>query len=130
MYRLLSLVLVLSTLGACAQTTEGGVRTDLDVTEVSQLMQEGKEIVLIDVRTPQEYEQGHLEGSELMNIYDADFESRIKELDKDKEYVVYCRSGGRSGKAASMMEKLGFTNIHNMKGGILAWNRAGLETKK
>ncbi len=130
MYRLLSLVLVLSTLGACAQTSESGVRTDLDVNEVSQLMQDGKEIVLIDVRTPQEYEQGHLEGAELMNIYDADFESRMNELDKEKEYVVYCRSGGRSGKAAAKMEKLGFKNIHNMKGGILAWNRAGLETKK
>lgn len=130
MYRLLSFLLVLSTLGACAQTAQSGARTDLNVNEVSQMMAEAKDIVLIDVRTPQEYQQGHLKGSELMNIYDAEFESRLKELDKEKEYVIYCRSGGRSGKAASMMEKMGFTNIHNMKGGILAWNRAGLKTEQ
>ena len=130
MSRFFSLVLVLSTLGACAQNTQEGSRTDLSVTEVAELVKADKKVVILDVRTPAEYQQGHIDNAQLMNIYDSDFEDRLKTLDKEVEYVVYCRSGGRSGKAAGMMENLGFTNLHNMKGGILAWNRAALPTKK
>lgn len=130
MSRFFSLVLVLSTLGACAQNTQEGSRTDLSVIEVAELVKADKKVVILDVRTPAEYQQGHIDNAQLMNIYDSDFEDRLKTLDKEVEYVVYCRSGGRSGKAAGMMENLGFTNLHNMKGGILAWNRAALPTKK
>lgn len=129
MYRFFSLILVLSTLGACAQSTSEGARTDLSVNEVSELIKSNKELVVIDVRTPDEYNQGHIEGAQHMNIYDADFEERLKALDKDVEYVVYCRSGGRSGKAAGMMETMGFSNFHNMKGGMLAWSKASLPTQ-
>ncbi len=130
MYRILSFLFVLSTLGACAQKQETGARSDLEVTAVSELLENNKDVVVLDVRTPEEYKEGHLEGAELINFYDADFEARVKALDKEKEYVIYCRSGGRSGKATEKMEELGFKNIHNMNGGILAWNRAGLATTK
>lgn len=130
MYRYLSLFFALISLGACAQSTQSAVRTDLNVEEVSTLIKSEKEVVLIDVRTPDEFNGGHIKGALHMNIYDADFEARLKELDRDKEYVIYCRSGGRSGKASDKMENLGFTNIHNMKGGMMAWDRAGFPSKK
>lgn len=137
MVRLLGFLFVLSTLGACAQSTEGSSSTtsgttqvNLDVNQVSELLKSDKEVVLIDVRTPEEYKQGHLEGSDLLNFYDPKFKEEVAKLDKSKEYVIYCRSGGRSGSAVAQMQKMGFENVHNMKGGILAWNRANLPTQK
>ncbi len=129
MTRLLSFLLIFSALSACAQS-EGTNQTNLNVEEVSQLLEQNKEVVLIDVRTPQEFEQGHLKGADLINYYGANFKDEVAKLDKDKEYVIYCRSGGRSGKAVNMMHGLGFEKIHNMSGGILAWNRANFETVK
>lgn len=130
MYKILSFLLVFSALGACAQSADVSKQTNLNVKEVNQLLQDNKEVVLIDVRTPEEYEQGHLEGSNLINFYGDSFQQEIGKLDKEKEYVIYCRSGGRSGKAVNMMQQMGFAKVHNMSGGILAWNRASLKTVK
>lgn len=132
MTRVLGIFLVLFSLGACAQSAQSngeGSKENLNVQEVAQLIKDQPEVVLVDVRTPNEYQQGHIEGSELINFYDPDFKDKVAELDKEKEYVVYCRSGGRSANAVSIMKKMGFSNIHNMTGGMLAWNRAGLPSE-
>ncbi len=130
MYRILSFLFIFSTLGACAQSAGGANQTNMNVQEVNTLLDENKEVVLIDVRTPDEFNQGHLEGADLINFYGANFQDEVAKLDKEKEYVIYCRSGGRSGKAVNMMQQMGFKNVHNMSGGILAWNRANLKTVK
>lgn len=130
MYRILSFLIVFSALGACAQSAGGANQANLNVQEVNTLLDTDKEVVLIDVRTPEEYKQGHIEGSDLINFYGSDFQNEIAKLDKGKEYVIYCRSGGRSGKAVNMMQQMGFEKVHNMSGGILAWNRANLKTVK
>lgn len=132
MRRFIGLFLVLLSLGACAQSSqaEGGAKENLNVQEVSQLIKDKPEVVVIDVRTPQEHNQGHIEGSDLINFYDPNFKEKIAELDKEVEYVIYCRSGGRSANAVSVMKQLGFTNVHNMTGGMLAWDRAGLPSEK
>jgi phage shock protein E len=84
------------------------------------------DLVLLDVRTPEEFAEGHLEGAVLIDFYDADFADQLAALDRDVPYLVYCRSGNRSGQAMSVMEDLGFTSAVDVDGGIVAWSAAGL----
>jgi rhodanese-related sulfurtransferase len=79
-------------------------------------------IVLIDVRTPGEVASGYIPESDLfMDINRSDFDQKIAELDTTKTYVMYCRSGARSGRAANKMIALGFSDVYNLSGGILAY---------
>ena len=82
-------------------------------------------LVLLDVRTPAEYNAGHLSNAILIPL--QELEERVGELDavKGKNIIAYCRSGNRSGKAAEMLAKKGFT-VFNMEGGILKWKKLGL----
>lgn len=88
------------------------------------------EAVIIDVRTPMEYNEGHIKNSKLIDISDRDFESQIEKLDKNKDYYVYCRSGGRSSSASQIMIEKGFTKVYNLQGGIIAWSAAGKAVEK
>lgn len=126
MLRILILSLSILSLGACAQSNGG---TNLDVKQVSEMM-ENEDIVVVDVRTPQEYNQGHLKGAQLVDFYGANFKEEIGKLDKAKKYVVYCRSGGRSAKSVQMMKEMGFTDVYNMSGGFISWSSANLESTK
>lgn len=84
--------------------------------------------VVIDVRKPSEYAEGHLKNAQLLDFLDEPaFDEGIKKLDKTKHYYIYCRSGRRSHNAAEKMQKLGLT-VYDMRGGILSWNRQGLPT--
>ncbi len=82
------------------------------------------EIQLIDVRTPEEFNQGHLKGALNYNINSGEFQQQIAKLDKNKVVLVYCLSGGRSASAAELMASAGFQEIYNMQGGIMKWNAA------
>jgi rhodanese-related sulfurtransferase len=77
--------------------------------------------ILLDVRTGMEYGMSHIDGS--VNISSGDIESRLKDLDKSKFYLVYCRSGARSNSAANTMRANGFNKVTNMLGGISDWGR-------
>lgn len=79
--------------------------------------------VIIDVRTPEEINDGYIKGTININFHLADFEEKINALDRDKEYYLYCRSGGRSAKAAKLMNKLGFEKVYNLDGGYQAWSK-------
>ncbi len=85
---------------------------------------------ILDVRTPEEWAEGTIKGAIKINYYDDDFQSQLSKLDKNKPVYVYCKSGGRSGKAAKQMEKMGFITIYNLDGGISAWKDAGKEIVK
>jgi len=126
MRNILLIALLVTGLSACAQN--GG--SNLDVNQVSEMLAENSDIVLIDVRTPEEFQEGHLDGAQLINFYDANFQADVEKLDTAKKYVVYCRSGGRSSKSVSAMKKMGFEDVYNMSGGVLAWQRADLELVK
>lgn len=78
--------------------------------------------ILIDVRTPKEYSEGHIEGSTMIDYKNSSFDAEISKLDKDQTYLIYCRSGNRSGKAVHKMIGLGFTDVTNMEGGYNAWS--------
>ncbi|MBI5460478.1 rhodanese-like domain-containing protein [Methanobacterium sp.] len=87
------------------------------------------DFVLLDVRTPGEFSESHIEGAILLNYQSPDFRNKVQELDKNKTYLVYCRSGMRSSGCASTMNALGFENIYNISGGIMEWQRQGLPLK-
>lgn len=97
-----------------------------DVAKVDELIKSGKYTV-IDVRTKEEYDAGHIKGALNFDYYSDDFEEKIESQlkDKNKPYIVYCRSGMRSLYSAQILEDLGYTDVTNMKGGFLAWQSAG-----
>ena len=88
------------------------------------------EFVLLDVRTPDEFSQGHLKNSINLDLYNPNFATELGKLDKNKTYLVYCRSGRRSASAATQMKSLGFTNVSNMLGGITQWMQEGRPIEK
>jgi rhodanese-related sulfurtransferase len=71
----------------------------------------------LDVRTPEEFKEGHIAGAVNLNIYDADFSAQLDQLDKSKPIYVYCKSGGRSTDASDMMRAKGFKAVYNLVGG-------------
>ena len=82
---------------------------------------------IVDVRTPQEYAQGHLQGAVNLDVSSADFAARLATLDPSAPYAVYCHSGNRSGVAVAAMAEQGFTDAYHLGGGIGAWQSAGGE---
>ena len=84
------------------------------------------DLVILDVRTPEEFDEGHIDGATMLDFYEPDFGAQLATLDPDVPYVLYCRSGNRSSQARAMMAELGFTTVDDVDGGILAWQSAGL----
>lgn len=78
--------------------------------------------VIIDVRTPQEFNTGYIPNAINIDIASPDFPDKINQLDRNKEYYVYCRSGGRSTTACQYMASIGFKKVNNLEGGILAYD--------
>jgi phage shock protein E len=87
-----------------------------------------EDLVILDVRTPEEFAEGHLEGAIMIDFYEDDFADQIADLDPDVPYLVYCRSGNRSGQTAAIMEELGFADVSDVDGGIVSWFDSGLPT--
>lgn len=85
---------------------------------------------LLDVRMPREYGVGHIKGAVNYNVYDKDFKEKVSTLDKKTPLFVYCKGGGRSAMAVKQLKELGFTEIHELKGGILEWEKEKLEIVK
>lgn len=88
------------------------------------------EIQLVDVRTPEEFQTGHIKDAENIDYNNESFKSKISSLDKSKPVLVYCRSGKRSASAAEIMKELGFTKIVSLDGGMISWEAANLPTSK
>ncbi len=121
-------VFLLSLSFATCQNSNGN-GGKLSVDEFEKLLSTSKSAQLIDVRTPDEFESGHLKDAINININSTDFEQKVNALMKEKPVFVYCLSGGRSSKAASIMKSKGFKTVYEMAG-IMAWRNAGkaLET--
>ena len=88
------------------------------------------DFVVLDVRTPHEFAEGHLPGAVNLDIEGRDFAGRLQGLDRGKSYVVYCRTGNRSMRAVRAMEQLGFQLILHMPQGIVGWQERGLQVSK
>ena len=85
-------------------------------------------VTLIDVRTPDEFAAGHIDGAINIDFQSPTFADDIGKLDHTAAYAVYCHSGNRSGQAEALMASIGFTNMTDLTGGITAWTAAGMKT--
>ena len=100
--------------------------TNVDALGAMEAIQNIENLVVLDVRTPEEFADGHIDGAININFYDDNFREQLEALDKSVPYLLHCRSGNRSNKALKIMRALGFQKVIHLDGGILAWNEAGL----
>jgi thioredoxin len=127
-----SFSLILSVfIAACQQpaaNSANGEKTyqTVSVKDFSGLMDENASGYILDVRTPQEFESGHITGAVNVDIYDPNFKTIVGKLDKSRKAFVYCKSGGRSASAMDIMKELGFQQVYNLDGGMLAWLNANM----
>ncbi len=96
---------------------------DVTVAEAKALIERKPDMAILDVRTPSEFDDGHIEGA--INIPVDDLAGRLDELSKDDELLVYCRTGNRSARAVGILNDGGFTKIFHMDEGITGWMDAG-----
>ena len=116
---------IISLLFNCNITSNSSFQ-DINSDEL-ELMIKKEDLVLLDVRTPTEYSNGHLISAVNINYYGENFDDEIDKLDKLKPIVVYCKSGGRSSKSALKLVEKGFEKIYNLKGGFDQWIFHGKE---
>ena len=112
------------------RASNSGFIKDIKLKEALNLINSTDVIVVLDVRTPQEFASGHIKGAININIGDADFKSKIENLDRDKTYFVYCASGYRSSGTINLMKKLNFKFVYHMDEGIAGWGKAGYPVEK
>ena len=122
MKKVIATLAVVVLLAGCSSSPSA---TDLSVSEFTGKVAE-QGLVTLDVRTPGEFNEGHIEGAQLIDFQSGNFENEIAALDKSKTYAVYCRSGNRSGQAVKIMRDAGFKNLYNLNGGVIDWANAGL----
>lgn len=101
--------------------------------EAYKLIQENvnnPDFVIIDIRTPQEFKAGHIPNAINIDYYSPAFKQELDKLDKSKTYLIYCRTGHRSGNTMPIMKELGFQNVYELGGGITAWVAKGYPVVK
>jgi rhodanese-related sulfurtransferase len=111
-------------LAGCSSTGSAST-VNMNVSEFSQKITE-PEVTILDVRTPEEFASGHIEGAINVDFNSGNFANEITRLNPSETYAIYCRSGSRSGQAASIMHKAGFHDVSNLNGGVIDWANAGL----
>lgn len=104
---------------------DNGIR-HVTVTEASELITNHPDIVVLDVRTGREFRNGHIDGATNINYFSLRFRRNIGELDTSKTYLVHCKSGHRSGRAAPIIKNAGIDMVIHMDGGFDVWKKAGL----
>ena len=116
-------------MNALAEKTKVQLSKDIFPTEAWELIsknREGDDLVIIDVSTPQEYKDLHLEEAINMNLISRFFKTLLDVMNKSRTYVLYCKVGGRSKIAQKLMQQLGFRTVYNVVGGTLLWEEEGL----
>jgi phage shock protein E len=116
--------------------TSAPVATQVDITQLGpnvdvatvKALQGRDDVVILDVREQSEYDAGHIAGVKL--IPKGTIANRLSEIPKDKPVIVTCHSGNRSGQVTDFLRQQGYTNVHNMTGGISAWQQAGYPVEK
>ena len=124
-----SLVIGAMLTGGCVQEQIIEDITPQEAFTLIQNNQNNPDFVIIDVRTPEEFAEEHIENAINIDFYSETFRDELNNLDKNKTYLVYCRSGKRSGNALDIMKELNFREAYNI-GGIIEWKAAGLPTTK
>ncbi len=122
---LLVITLIAFAITSCNGQASKNIKT-IDAVSFSKEIQSTSDAQILDVRTPEEFTSGHLDQAQNVNWLNADFVNNASKYDKSKPVFVYCKSGGRSHKAAEKLAELGFTNVIELEGGIMKWDAAGL----
>lgn len=128
MIRTLSgLFLVLAVLvTACSSGTDTASIELVSPEQAAEVIEDAPDgLVVLDIRTPEEYNEVRLDGAINVDYYATDFADQLDTLDKNNPYVMYCRSGNRSSDAVETMKDLGFTEVYEIDGGIVNWYEAG-----
>jgi rhodanese-related sulfurtransferase len=125
MKKLAALVTLALVAGACASTTVAQTTTLVDSQRAEELIESEANLVVLDVRTPEEFAAGALPNAVLIDINSPTFADEVGQLDTSKPYLVYCRSGNRSARAVEIMEDIGFGEIYELANGIQAWVESG-----
>ena len=99
---------------------------DITVEEAKSLIESNVSLIILDVRTPEEYDSGHIKEAILIPI--SELEGRLDELSKEEELLIYCRTGNRSTNSVNILKANGYTKIFHMNNGITAWIQAGYPT--
>jgi rhodanese-related sulfurtransferase len=113
-----------------SEVKENTVAKNINAADLAKSIEKNKEAILIDVRTPQELAQGYIAGAINIDYSSSNFKQDLNKLDKSKPVYVYCRSGVRSSNTMSLLQEMGFSEVYNLNGGIIAWAQAGLPIKK
>lgn len=121
-----ALAVLLSAMVSCG--ADAGVK-NVNPDEAAKLVDAGK-VTVIDVRTPDEFKEGHIKGAKNIDIHDPAFEKQLAGFDKSKPYLVHCQAGGRSTTSLKTFKKLGFTDIYHLNEGFGAWQDAGKPVEK
>ncbi len=93
--------------------------------DLIQANKDDPDFVILDVRTPEEFSEGHIENATNLDYYSETFREELDQLDKSKIYLMHCRSGGRSSQAITIMEELDFLKVYHMNDGIIGWEAGG-----
>ncbi len=110
-------------LGGCTSNVskdKQGVSHEISAEEVFERYKAGEELYIVDVRTPEEFQEKHIPGAILIPV--DDLEARYQEIPDDREVILVCRSARRSGIATEFLVSKGYTNVKNMLGGMIQWN--------
>lgn len=124
----LAIILAVSGFFTSENNSQKSSSCNLTVTEFVKI--EKNDGVIIDVRTKGEFAGGHVSDAILIDVNDSSFKDKVNQLDKNKKYYVYCKSGIRSSRAVDIMNDAGFTNICNIEGGVRALAAAGVTLVK
>lgn len=111
--------LVAVVLAGCS--SGGATLETVEPDTAATIIAENPEAIVLDIRTPEEYSEGIIEGAINIDFYEASFADQLDALDKDATYVVYCRSDNRSGQAMDTFAELGFQQVTEIDGGIANW---------
>ncbi|MBJ7881411.1 rhodanese-like domain-containing protein [Gelidibacter salicanalis] len=118
----LILLLLLVSLSCKEQGNQANAQSEvLTATEYKEVIS-NKQVQLVDVRTPEEFEAGHIENAVNIDFFRDDFKTAFTTMDKDQPIYIYCKSGNRSGKAAKILSELGFEEIYDLEGGFSNYN--------
>src|SRR4051794_2534476 len=124
---LLSLVAVLS---SAMLTAAADAPQNVTPDQAEKLLKEKKEIVVLDVRTADEFKEGHIAGAKNVDFQSEDFKKQVAALDKSKTYLVHCAAGGRSARALKVLEADKFEHVYHLNDGFTGWKQAGKPVAK
>lgn len=102
----------------------------VDADAAAKLVKDNSKLVVLDIRTPEEFAAGHIKGARNLDFQGDEFRQQLNQLAKDKTYLVHCASGGRSTKSLELFKKLEFKSLYHLDGGIKAWQKSGHPVEK